>query len=156
MVGRSIEMAQAINKLNTEKILNIQGSMAVGKKILANNLAYYYQERNRFSGGVIIINMENVSKIDVFIEKIYSKIKSQILIKGKVNSSLLNDSQSIVNDKLDAIIKYFQNLDLLLVFTSIQNLNLKDYKELIRRIYESCQSLKIITTSTIEIEDGFH
>ena len=40
--GRSIEMATIINKLNTNRLVNIKGSVAVGKKSVADNLIFYY------------------------------------------------------------------------------------------------------------------
>ena len=56
-------------------MITVTGYSGLGKSILAKAAARFLKERNKFSDGIIYVDLQTVTSADGFVHELYRKIK---------------------------------------------------------------------------------
>ena len=151
--GREVDMYCTIRILINHRLVTIVGENGCGKSSLAIAVSSYLCERRKFDDGVIFVRLRGVVSHESFLQALSNAMKSgpQLISHRFIELNKAPVSSSI-RDQEEVLLSFLSPLKSLIVLANVSGLLAAsnavstDFKMFLRRLFDRCASLKVLTT----------
>lgn len=152
-VGRTQDCKDIIQKLETKRLVFIQGAAGIGKSALAKQICRLIHERAIFEDGILYMSIKDCQWVESLFRRMYLLMTTTF----SNSTSFERFSEGEVFDTEKAYLECLSSvryLKILIVLDNWDDILTRDYlsfKELLQDFFEKAPKVKIMITSKLEL-----